>query len=180
MIESQLGELAAKKKLKKRQRDGEGEMSEDEDSQIDRHDELEGGGDKERPLSPHQLLSSSHRHGRMKTFVVTFTFVPSVSPLSTLTVDLNLTFSFRLCNLGTLKRSHTAPGRGGGSEEDGGRVGGEVHHLHKPAAREKALGLGDISSDSSGSRVGEKASESELEEESPRRPVGQVRILLVR
>ena len=70
MIESQLGELAAKKKLKKRQRDGEGEMSEDEDSQIDRHDVLEEGGDKERPLSPHQLLSSSHRHGRMKTFVV--------------------------------------------------------------------------------------------------------------
>merc|ERR1719220_649519 len=51
VIESQLGELAAKKKLKKRQRDGEGEMSEDEDSQID-----------------------------------------------------------RLCNLGTLKRSHTASG----------------------------------------------------------------------
>ena len=45
MIESQLGELAAKKKLKKRQRDGEGEMSEDEDSQIDRHDELAEGGD---------------------------------------------------------------------------------------------------------------------------------------
>ena len=54
-------------------------------------------------------------------------------------------------------------------------MGGEVHH-HKPA-REKALGLGDISSDSSGSGVGEKQSESE--EESPRRTVGQVMIRLV-
>ena len=97
----------------------------------------------------------------------------SVSLLSTLTY-LNLILCFRLCNLGTLKRSHTASGRGGGSEEDGvgpgGRVGGEVHH--KPA-REKALGLGDISSDS-GSGVSEKASESE--EESPRHTVGQVMI----
>ena len=98
----------------------------------------------------------------------------SVSLLSTLTY-LNLILCFRLCNLGTLKRSHTASGRGGGSEEDGvgpgGRVGGEVHH--KPA-REKALGLGDISSDSGGSRVSDKPSESE--EESPRHTVGQVMI----
>ena len=181
MIQSQLGDLAVKKRLKKRDRDGGGE-SEDEDSRIDRHElQKEGGGGL--PSSPNQLLSSSPRHGRMKTFVVTFIFVPSgglalpCPPLSTLTVGLNLTFSFRLCNLGTLKRSHTAPGRGGGSEEDGGRVGGEVHHLHKPAAREKALGLGDISSDSSGSGVGDKPSESE--EESPRHRVGQVMIRLV-
>ena len=170
VVQSQLGDLAVKKKQRQRE-------SEDEDSRIDRHDlQKEGGGCL--PSSPNnQLISSSPRHGRMKTFVVTFTFVPSVSPLSALTVDLNLTFSFRLCNLGTLKRSHTAPGRGGGSEEDGGRVGGEVHHLHKPAAREKALGLGDISSDSSGSGVGDKPSESE--EESPRHRVGQVMIRLV-
>ena len=97
----------------------------------------------------------------------------SVSLLSTLTY-LNLILCFRLCNLGTLKRSHTASGRRGGSEEDGvgpgGRVGGEVHH--KPA-REKALGLGDISSDS-GSGVSDKAPESE--EESPRHTAGQVTI----
>ena len=176
VVQSQLGDLAVKKKRRQRE-------SEDEDSRIDRHDlQKEGGGCL--PSSPNnQLISSSPRHGRMKTFVVTFIFVPSgglalpCPPLSTLTVGLNLTFSFRLCNLGTLKRSHTAPGRGGGSEEDGGRVGGEVHHLHKPAAREKALGLGDISSDSSGSGVGDKPSESE--EESPRHRVGQVMIRLV-
>ena len=191
MIQSQLGDLAVKKKLKRIQRDGSGgESEEDEDSQIDRHDEkLEGGSCllSSSPTTTNQLLSSSPRHGRMKTFVVTFTFVPfgglaglpCLPPLHNDNLNLNLTFSFRLCNLGTLKRSHTGRG-GGGSEEDGGRVGGEVHHHHKPAPREKALGLGDISSDSSGSRVGEKASESELEEESPRRPVGQVRILLVR
>ena len=78
MIQSQLGDLAVKKKLKKRQRDeGSGE-SEDEDSRIDRHAaELQEGGGKGCLPSPNQLLSSSPSHGRMKTFVVvTFTFVP--------------------------------------------------------------------------------------------------------
>ena len=97
--------------------------------------------------------------------------LPCLPPLYNDNLNLNLTFSFRLCNLGTLKRSHTGRG-GGGSGEDGGRVGGEVHHHHKPAPREKALGLGDISSDSSGSGVGDKRSESE--EESPRHRGGQV------
>ena len=169
-MESQLGDLAVKKKLKKRRRD----ESEDEDSRIDRHELKEGGGKGCLPSPIAQLLSSSPSHGRMKTFVVTFTFGPLVSLLSTMAY-LNLIICFRLCNLGTLKRSHTAPGRGGGSEEEdgvgsGGPVGGEVHH-HKPA-REKALGLGDISSDSGGSRVSDKPSESE--EESPRHTVGQV------
>ena len=174
MVESQLGDLAEKKKLKKRQRE-----SEDEDSRIDRHELKEGGGKGCLPSPIAQLLSSSPSHGRMKTFVVTFTFGPLVSLLSTL-ANLNLIICFRLCNLGTLKRSHTAQaGRGGGSEEEdgvgsGGRVlAGEVHH-HKPASRERALGLGDISSDSGGSRVSDKQSESE--EESPRNTVGQVMI----
>ena len=161
-----------KKKLKKRQRE-----SEDEDSRIDRHELKEGGGKGCLPSPIAQLLSSSPSHGRMKTFVVTFTFGPLVSLLSKMAY-LNLIICFRLCNLGTLKRSHTAQaGRGGGSEEEdgvgsGGPLGGEVHH-HKPA-REKALGLGDISSDSGGSRVSDKPSESE--EESPRTTVGQVMI----
>ena len=74
MIQSQLGDLAVKKRLKKRHKDGGGE-SEDEDSRIDRHElQKEGGGGL--PSSPNQLLSSSPRHGRMKTFVVTFIFVP--------------------------------------------------------------------------------------------------------
>ena len=176
MVASQLGDLAVKKKLAKKRRE-----SSDEDSRIDRHELKEGGGKGCLPSPIAQLLSSSPSHGRMKTFVVTFTFGPLVSLLSTLAY-LNLIICFRLCNLGTLKvkRSHTAPGRVGGSEEEedgvgsGGRVlDGEVH-LHKPASREKALGLGDISSDSGGSGVSDKQSESE--EESPRHTVGQVTI----
>ena len=92
---------------------------------------------------------------------------------------LNLTFSFRLCDLGTLKRSRKGSGeRGGvgsGEEGDGssgGHLGGlEVHHhqQHKRLVREKALRLGDISSDS-GSGGSDRPVESE--DESPR--VGQV------
>ena len=89
---------------------------------------------------------------------------------------LNLTFSFRLCDLGTLKRSRRGSGeRGGvgsGEEGDGssaGHLGGEVHQQHKRLVREKALRLGDISSDS-GSGGSDRPLESE--DESPR--VGQV------
>ena len=90
---------------------------------------------------------------------------------------LNLTFSFRLCDLGTLKRSRKGEGeRGGvgsGEEGDGssaGHLGGEVHQQHKRLVREKALRLGDISSDS-GSGGSDRPVESE--DESPRHPVGQ-------
>ena len=88
---------------------------------------------------------------------------------------LNLIFSFRLCDLGTLKRSRKGSGeRGGvgsGEEGDGsgGHLGGEVHQQHKRGVREKALRLGDISSDSD-SGGGDRPVESE--DESPR--VGQV------
>ena len=92
---------------------------------------------------------------------------------------LNLTFSFRLCDLGTLKRSHKGSGeRGGvgsGEEGDGssgGHLGGlEVHQQHKRLVREKALRLGDISSDS-GSGGSDRPVESE--DESLGHPVGQV------
>ena len=89
---------------------------------------------------------------------------------------LNLTFSFRLCDLGTLKRSRKGSGeRGGvgsGEEGDGssGHLGGEVHHQqHKRGVREKALRLGDISSDSGSGGGSDRPLESE--DESPR--VGQ-------
>ena len=89
---------------------------------------------------------------------------------------LNLTFSFRLCDLGTLKRSRKGSGeRGGvgsGEEGDGssaGHLGGEVHQQHKRLVREKALRLGDISSDSGSGGGSERPLESE--DESPR--VGQ-------
>ena len=92
---------------------------------------------------------------------------------------LNLTFSFRLCDLGTLKRSRKGSGdRGGvgsGEEGDGssaGHLGGEVHHQqHKRLVREKALRLRDISSDS-GSGGSDRPVESE--DEAPGHPVGQV------
>ena len=145
--------------------------SDEEDSRIDRH---EGG---RLPFRFHKLLSSSHRHGRSKTFVVTFTFSsPPRLPPSPL-MYLNLIFSFRLCDLGTLKRSRKGEGErgrvGGGEEGDGsgGHLGGEVHQQHKRSGREKALRLGDISSDS-GSGGGDRPVESE--DESPGPPVGQV------
>ena len=171
MVKAQLEDLAEKQKQKKKRRDRELE-SDEEDSRIDRH-ELEGG---RLPFRSHKLLSSSHRHGRSKTFVVTFTFSsPPRLPPSPL-MYLNLIFSFRLCDLGTLKRSRKGSGdRGGvgsGEEGDGsgGHLGGEVHQQqHKRGVREKALRLGDISSDS-GSGGGDRPVESE--DESPR--VGQV------
>ena len=172
MVKAQLEDLAEKQKQKKKRRDRELE-SDEEDSRIDRH---EGG---RLPFRFHKLLSSSHRHGRSKTFVVTFTFSspPRLPPLSPL-MYLNLIFSFRLCDLGTLKRSRRGSGeRGGvgsGQEGDGsgGHLGGEVHHQqHKRGVREKALRLGDISSDS-GSGGGDRPLESE--DESLGQPVGQV------
>ena len=91
---------------------------------------------------------------------------------------LNLTFSFRLCDLGTLKRSRKGSGErgavGSGEEGDGssGHLGGEVHQQqHKRGVREKALRLGDISSDS-GSGGSDRPVESE--DESPEHLVGQV------
>ena len=93
---------------------------------------------------------------------------------------LNLIFSFRLCDLGTLKRSRKGSGeRGGvgsGEEGDGssgGHLGGlEVHQQqHKRGVREKALRLRDISSDS-GSGGSDRPVESE--DESLGHPVGQV------
>ena len=172
MVKAQLEDLAEKQKQKKKRRDRELE-SDEEDSRIDRH-ELEGG---RLPFRSHKLLSSSHRHGRSKTFVVTFTFSsPPRLPPSPL-MYLNLIFSFRLCDLGTLKRSRKGSGdRGGvgsGEEGDGsgGHLGGEVHQQHKRSGREKALRLGDISSDS-GSGGSDRPVESE--DESPGPPVGQV------
>ena len=92
---------------------------------------------------------------------------------------LNLTFSFRLCDLGTLKRSRKGSGeRGGvgsGEEGDGssaGHLGGEVHQQHKRLVREKALRLRDISSDSGSGGGSDRPVESE--DESPGHPVGQV------
>ena len=73
-----------------------------------------------------------------------------------------------------MKRSHTASGRKGGSDEGGdgsggGGGGGRVHHRH---AKEKVLGLGDISSDSGSEVSDDKPAESD--DESPRHRVGQV------
>ena len=70
VVKAQLEDLAEKQKEKKKRRDRELE-SDEEDSRIDRHETLEGG---RLPFRFHKLLSSSHRHGRSKTFVVTFTF----------------------------------------------------------------------------------------------------------
>ena len=71
VVKAQLEDLAEKEKEKKKRRDRESE-SDEEDSRIDRQETLEGG--RVPFFRFHKLLSSSHRHGRSKTFVVTFTF----------------------------------------------------------------------------------------------------------
>ena len=95
---------------------------------------------------------------------------------------LNLIFSFRLCDLGTLKRSRKGSGERGGvgsGEEGDGSSGGHLgglevhdHQQHKRGVREKALRLRDISSDSGSGGGSDRPVESE--DESPRHPVGQV------